>query len=214
MALAPAEINIKNHIIKFPDLFQSRFSVLKFVLLSDPESCWAQDGIIYSRHISTQDVSNPKLNTSHLPDVPSELADLCATHITPIQIHRELELAKYLVIEKHLDTIVKVEMPDEKAMSAADVRQINEYSLIFQVPDNIEASWRVAVREILQAAIIATKQEYCKHQCDGSHADHWVYPFAFTTYHKLLGEQKRFTPKLNISPETAEKLKQLRGLLG
>lgn len=214
MALEPAEINIKNHIIKYPDLFQSRLAVLKFVLFTDPESCWAQDGTIYSRNISGQDVVNPKLNTSSLPAVPKELEALCDAHVTPMQVHREIELAKYQVIEKHLDTIVKASLPNEVAFTAADVRQINEYSLIFQVPDNVDASWRAAVREVLQVAIMATKQEYCNHQSDGSHVHHWGYPFAFEIYHKLVGEQQRFMPKITVSPETAAKLKQLKGLLG
>lgn len=214
MALAPAEINIKNHIIKYPDLFQSRLAVLKFVLFSDPESCWSQDGTIYSRNILGQDVVNPKLNTSSLSDVPKELAALCAEHITPMQVHREIELAKYQVIEKHLDIIVKVSMPNDVAFTAADIRQINEYSLIFQVPDNVEDSWRAAVREVLQVALISTKQEYCKHLCDGSHLEHWVYPFAFDTYKKLVDVQQRFISKITISNETAEKLKKIRSLLG
>lgn len=214
MSLAPAEINIKNHIIKYPDLFQSRLAVLKFVLFTDPASCWSQDGTVYSRDISGQDVANPKLNTSSLPDVPKELAALCAAHVTPMQVHREIELAKYQVIEKHLDTIVKASLPNEIYLTAADVRQINQYSLIFQIPDNVEASWLSAVREVLQVALIATKQEYCKHRCDGSHVDHWVYPFAFETYQKLVGQQQRFIPTITVSTETAEKLKKIRSLLG
>lgn len=214
MSLNSAEINIKNHIVKYPDLFQSRSSVLNFVLLTDPESRWTPEGTIDSLNISQEDVSNPKLDISSLGSTPSELSSLCSIYITPMQIHRELEMAKYLVIEKHLDTLVKVSMPNDKLLSASDIRQINEYSLIFHIPDNVEDSWRVAVREVLDSAVIATKQEYCNHRSDGSKVDHWVYPFAFELYHKLIGEQKRFMPKLNVSPETAERLKKLRDLLG
>lgn len=214
MALNPAEINIKNHIIKYPDLFQSRMAVLNFVLLNDPESHWTPEGIIDSHKISQMDVENPKLDTTTLGQYPDELSGLCAAYTTPMQIHREIEMAKYLVIEKHLDTLVKVSMPHDKLLSASDIRQINEYSLIFHIPDNVEDSWRVAVREVLDSAVIATKQEYCNHRSDGSKVDHWVYPFAFELYHKLVGEQKRFMPKINVSPETAERLKKLRDLLG
>lgn len=214
MSLTPAEINIKNHIIRYPDLFQSRLDVLKFVLLTDPESSWAPDGTIHSLRISTLDDQPPKLNTSHLSQTPSELSALCSTYTTPMQIYTELELAKYAVIERHLDTLVKVAMPNDKPMSDIDVRQINEYSLIFHVPDNVESSWLVAVREILRAAIIGTKQVYCKHPTETAHIDHWVYPFAFETYHKLQAQEQHFMPKIVMSPETEIKLRELRKLLG
>jgi len=214
MSLAPAEINIKNHIIKYPDLFQSRMDVLKFVLVRDPESCWGEDGTVYSRNISRDDTPNAKISTDYLGTNPPELAAIYQKFVTPQQVYRELELAKYQVMEKHFDILVKTGLQTDKGFTSSDVRSINEYSKIFKVPDNVEASWLAAVREVLQSAIIATKEEYLKHGCDGSQVDHWVYPFIFETYQKLMAEQKRFMPKLNISPETAEKLRQLKGLLG
>jgi hypothetical protein len=214
MSLAPAEINIKNHIIKYPDLFQSRMDVLKFILLRDPESCWGEDGTVYSRNISREDTPNAKISTEHLGTNPPELAAIYQKFVTPQQVYREIELAKYQVMEKHFDVLVKSGLPTDKGFTSTDVRLINEYSKIFQVPDNVEASWLAAVREVLQASILATKEEYLKHGFDGSQVDHWVYPFIFETYQKLMAEQKRFMPKLKISPETAEKLRQLKGLLG
>lgn len=213
MSLAPAEINVKNHIIKYPDLFQSRMDVLKFVLLRDPESCWASDGTVHSHNISKTDTPNAKISRNHLAVSP-ELAPIYEKYVTPQQIHREIELAKYLVMEKHFDILVKSDLPTDKGFTSSDVRLLNQYSIIFQVPDNVEASWLTAVREVLQAAILSTREEYLKHGLDGSQVDHWVYPFIFETYQKLMAEQKRFMPKLKISPETAEKLRQLKGLLG
>lgn len=214
MSLAPAEINIKNHIIKYPDLFQSRMDVLKFILVRDPESCWGQDGTIHSRNISREDTPNAKISTDHLGTVSPELAPIYERFVTPQQVYREIEAAKYKVMEKHFDVLVKSGLPTDKGFTSSDVRLINQYSNIFQVPDNVEASWLVAVREVLQAAILSAREEYLKHGCDGSQVDHWVYPFIFETYQKLIAEQKRFMPKLKISAETAEKLRQLKGLLG
>jgi hypothetical protein len=213
MSLAPAEINVKNHIIKYPDLFQSRMDVLKFILVRDPESCWASDGTVHSHNISKTDTPNAKISRVHLAVSP-ELAPIYEKYGTPQQIHREMELAKYLVMEKHFDVLVKSGLPTDKGFTSSDVRLLNQYSIIFQVPDNVEASWLAAVREVLQAAILSTREEYLKHGFDGSQVDHWVYPFIFETYQKLMTEQTRFMPKLKISPETAEKLRQLKGLLG
>lgn len=213
MSLAPAEINVKNHIIKYPDLFQSRMDVLKFVLVRDPESCWASDGTVHSHNISKTDTPNAKISRNHLAVSP-ELAPIYEKYVTPQQIYREMELAKYLVMEKHFDVLVKSGLQTDKGFTSSDVRLLNQYSIIFQVPENVEVSWLAAVREVLQAAILSTKEEYLKHGCDGSQVEHWVYPFIFETYQKLMAEQKRFMPKLKISPETAEKLRQLKGLLG
>lgn len=214
MSLAPAEINVKNHIIKYPDLFQSRMDVLKFVLVRDPESCWAPDGTVHSHNISKTDTPNAKISTEHLGTVPPDMASIYEKYVTPQQVYREMELAKYQVMEKHFDVLVKSSLPTDKGFTSSDVRLINQYSLIFKVPDNVEASWLAAVREVLQAALLSTREEYLKHGFDGSQVEHWVYPFIFETYQKLIAEQKRFMPKLKISPETAEKLRQLKGLLG
>jgi hypothetical protein len=207
MLLLPAEINIKNHIIKSPDLFQCRSDVLHYVLLADPESSWHTDGTIHSHAISRDNVENPKLNTSGLPSFTGLS--------TPSQIHAQIEKAKYQVIEQHLDTIVSQSMPYEMGVKRLSFGQLNEYSLIFSVPDNVEASWLNAVREVIPTILIANKEAYCRNSnSDGLAESDWVYPFAFFNHSKLIEVQNRFMPKMTVSPAVAAKLANLKKLLG
>lgn len=207
MSLLPAEINIKNHIIKSPDLFQCRSDVLHYVLLADPDSSWHKDGTIHSHNISRDNVENPKLNTTSLPAF-NGLS-------TPSQIHSQIEKAKYQIIEHHLDTIVSQSMPNEMGVKPLSFGQLNEYSLIFSVPDNVEASWLNAIREVIPTIIIANKEAYCKNpNSDNLTESDWVYHFAFLNHSKLIEVQNRFMPKITVSPAVAARLANLKKLLG
>jgi len=207
MLLKPAEINIKNHIIKNPQIFQSRSDVLHYVLLVDSGSSWGKNGTVYSHDISRLNPVNFVLNTGDFPKL-NELS-------IPDQINVQIEWAKYQIIEQYIDTIVSCEMPYEHGVKRSNFSHLNQYSLIFHVPDNIEDSWRKAVLEVVEAVIVANKEAYCKDsRANGDSALDWVYPFAFDNHTKLIDVRNRLTPKIEVSPEVAAKLAGLKKLLG
>lgn len=202
MALAPAEINIKNHIIRYPLLFQSRMDVLKHVLIRDPESKWMPDGTIRSNHISVDDTIDGKINLSDFP---------ISEFTSERSISNSIIVAKLKIIEQNFDFVVSNKMDFENPIIKDDLTSLNEYSLIFNLPENIEDSWKNAVRQLAFEISIFLKNECCKNNCDGADVEHWLYPFYFEQYKKIQDIQKKFMP--TISPEVAEKLKKLVKLL-
>ena len=207
MTLSIAEINIKNHIIKHPTLFQSRLDVLRFVLIQDPESSWAADETIRSLNISTEDYPDAKLDLSEITSSP--LYSLALK--TPQSISDAIELSKLSIIEDNLDYIVQNELPYEREVTKHDLISLNQYSLIFNIPDNIEASWLKAVRYLAHVLTMALKSEYCQSNSDSSMEKNWHMKFAFDNYKQLLELQRKYIP--SISPAVAERLKHLASLL-
>ncbi len=202
MPLAPAEINIKNHIIKYPLLFQSRMDVLKHVLIRDPESEWLPDGTILSRKISLEDDPAGKID---LPDFP--ISGLKSNQ----SITNQIIVSKLKIIEENFDFVVANTMEFEKPFTTTDLHSLNNYSLLFNLPENIESSWKKAVVDLTDVSIIVLRNEYCKNNCSGHSVDDWTYPMHFEQFKKLKDIQKKFLP--TISPEVAEKLKNLANLL-
>lgn len=207
MPLSIAEINIKNHIIKYPTLFQSRLDVLRFVLISDPESSWAADGTVKSINISTDDVPNAQLDLSELTSSPLNALKIK----TPQSISNAIELAKLSIIQDNLDYIVQTEMPYETAITKHDLISLNQYSLLFNLPDNIEASWLKAARSLVHSLIVAIRQEYCHNMDNCSDVNSWQAKFAFDNYNQLCAIQRKYMPPL--APGVAERLKNLATLL-
>lgn len=207
MTLSIAEINIKNHIIKHPTLFQSRLDVLRFVLIQDPESSWAADGTIRSINISTEDYPDAKLDLSEITSSPLHSLALK----TPQSISDAIELSKLSIIEDNLDYIVQNEMPYERAVTKHDLITLNQYSLIFNIPDHIESSWLKAVRYLAHVLTMALKSEYCQSNSDPSLEKNWQMKFAFDNYTKLCEIQRKYMPP--IAPAVAERLKHLASLL-
>lgn len=162
MKLTHADIVVKRTMLGNPTISSSRLLVLAQILLRDPYAYWGEDGCAHVHGIKE---TNPRKAILKLPehllkpmDIDPELQKAIPDFYAARHVERELELHQFAFIEKHIDSLAKYTLSHQKEFDTDKLSSTSDKALIFSIPANIEASWKAAATELVDAIVAGLMQ--------------------------------------------------------
>jgi hypothetical protein len=218
MKLTHAEIIVKRIMLKHPLISQSRLAVLSQIFLRDPDAAWGEDGRIHVYNIKE---TNPRKAVMSMPEyvlqpieIDKELQAIVPDFYAAQSVEREFERMQYVFIEKNIDVFAKKTLSHQHGLTA-EVLTVNARNpLIFCIPDNVEASWKKAALEVIDAVIKALKDEkFISKSLNGERndplkAENWRTGYWASMYEKFYHAREKLSPN-NVSPEAKAMISEL-----
>jgi hypothetical protein len=163
MKLNHADIIVKRTMLKNPLTSKSRLAVLSHILLREPFAQWGADGCV---HVDGVKETNPRKAVLLLPrhlvkplDMDEEIQTMMPDYYEAKLVERNLEIMQYSFMEKNIDVFAKRNLSHQPGLDVEVLKANAANPLIFNVPDNVEASWKKAALEVIDAAMLALKKE-------------------------------------------------------
>lgn len=218
MKLTHADIIVKRTMLEHPLISKSRLSVLSQILLREPDAHWGADGRV---HVYGVKETNPRKAVMKMPahlsqpiDIDKEIQKLMPDYYEARLVERELEFMQYAFIEKNIDCFAKRNLSHQAKFDVKVLTATASNPLIFNVPDNVEASWKKAALEVIDAAIQALlENEFIARSLNGEKNDplkaiHWKMGYWAIMYEKLYNARERLSPT-KVNPEAKATLSAL-----
>jgi len=208
MKLNHAEIIIKRMMLENPTISSSRLLVLAQVLLREPCAYWGDDGCVHIHGIKETNPRKAVLKLpAHLqksmyidPELQKSIPDFYAARL----VERELELTQFAFIEKHIDSLAKYTLTHQKEFNTDTLSATSDKSLIFNVPANIEASWKTAAIELVDAIVAGLLKHHYISKGISSHNKKdpmdlmsWKGGYWFAMYQKFKAIQESLKPPIS-----------------
>lgn len=210
MKLTHAEIIVKRIMLKYPLTSQSRLAVLSQIFLRDPDAQWGEDGRIHVYNIKE---TNPRKAVMLMPahllqpiEIDKELQEIVPDFYAAQNVEREFALMQHAFIEKNIDVFAKKTLSHQPGLTAEVLTANARNPLIFSIPDNVEASWKKAALEVIDAVIKALKDEkFISKSLNGERndplkAENWRSGYWASMYEKFYHAREKLSP-VQVSPE-------------
>lgn len=210
MKLTHAEIIVKRIMLKHPLISESRLAVLSQIFLRDPDAAWGEDGRIHVYNIKE---TNPRTAVMSMPEhlvqplaIEKELQEMIPDFYAAKLVEREFEIMQYAFIEKNIDVFAKKTLSHQPGLEAEVLTANARNPLIFSIPDNVEASWKKAALEVMDAVIKALKDEkFISKSLNGERndplkAENWRTGYWASMYEKFYHAREKLSPNI-VSPE-------------
>lgn len=207
MKLTHAEIIVKRIMLTSPLTSKSRLSVLSHVLLREPFAQWGQDGCV---HIHKVKETNPRKAVMTMPehlvqpiDIDKELQEMMPDYYAARLVERELEIMQYAFMEKNIDIYAKNNLSHQPGLEVEVLTANASNPLIFNIPDNVEASWKKAALEVVEAVILALKNEkFISKSLNGEKndplkAENWRMGYWASMYEKFHNVREQLSPPVS-----------------
>lgn len=218
MKLTHADIIVKRTMLEHPLISKSRLSVLSQILLREPDAHWGADGRVHVYGVketnSRKAVMKIPAHLSQPIEVDEELQKLMPDYYEARLVERELEVMQYAFIEKNIDCFAKRNLSHQAKFDVKVLTANASNPLIFNVPDNVEASWKKAVLEVIDAAIQALlENEFIARSLNGEKNDplkaiHWKMGYWASMYEKFYNAREKLSPT-NVNPQAKAVLSAL-----
>lgn len=218
MKLTHADIIVKRIMLESPLTSRSRLSVLSHILLREPFAQWGVDGRV---HVYGVKETNPRKATMKMPahltqpiEIDKELQKLMPDYYEARLVERELEVMQHTFMEKNIDCFAKYNLSHQAKFDVEVLTANAANPLIFNIPDNVENSWKKAVLEVIDVAIqalLATK--FISRSLNGEKNDplqaiHWKMGYWFSMYEKFYNTREKLSPT-KVNPEAKAVLSAL-----
>lgn len=208
MKLNHAEIIVKRTMLNNPTISTSRLLVLAQILLREPYAYWGEDGCV---HIHGVKETNPRKAVLNLPehlqkplDIDPELQKSIPDFYAARHVERELELNQFAFIEKHIDSLAKYTLSHQKEFNIDTLAATSDKALIFSIPTNVEASWKAATIELVDAVVASLmKTKFISRgissqfKKDPMELTSWLGGYWFAMYQKFKAIQESLTPPVS-----------------
>lgn len=207
MKLTHAEIIVKRIMLTSPLTSKSRLSVLSHVLLREPFAQWGEDGCV---HIHNVKDSNPRKSVMSMPDhlvkpldIDKEIQEMMPDYYEARLVDRELEIMQYAFMEKNIDIFAKRNLSHQPGLEVEVLTANASNPLIFNIPDNVEASWKKAALEVVEAVILALKNEkFISKNLKGEKndplkAENWRMGYWASMYEKFHNVREQLSPPVS-----------------
>lgn len=207
MKLNHAEIIVKRTMLDSPLISKSRLAVLSHILLREPFAQWGEDGCV---HVHNVKETNPrkavmkKLDHLEKPlDINKELQELVPDFYEARLVEREMEIMQYAFMEKHIDCFAKHNMSHQAGLKAEVLTANAKNALIFSIPDNVEASWKKASLEVIDAVLLALREEkFIARNLNGEKndplkAENWRMGYWASMYEKFHNVREQLSPPVS-----------------
>lgn len=208
MTLTPAATLIKNHMLNWPTIFDSRWKTLCFLLLvSNPENSWGSDGKVHSFSVSQNndqglDSAKKKLENQYNDTIES------ATHDSEILIvEAKHVLEKHLFILNNIDVLANHQLSFQEKVRDADFVCVYADSLLFTAPSNMEASWKAVVLDFLSQSIsYLESNHYLPRDKENISEDlfNWTDSFWLSIYQRMKAKQLEINPDIAAHHQAAK----------
>jgi len=207
MKLTHAEIIVKRIMLISPLTSKSRLSVLSQIFLRDPDAHWGEDGRI---HVYKIKETNPRKAVMSMPDhlvkplvIDKEIQEMMPDYYEARLVERELEIMQYSFMEKNIDIYAKKNLSHQPGLKAEVLTANASNPLIFNIPDNVEASWKKAALEVVEAVILALKNEkFISKSLNGEKndplkAENWRMGYWASMYEKFHNVREQLSPPVS-----------------
>lgn len=218
MKLTHADIIVKRFMLEYPLTCKSRLSVLSQILLRDPDAQWGADGRV---HVYGVKETNPRKAVMKMPahlaqplDIDKEIQKMMPDHCEAQLVERELEIMQHAFMEKNIDCFAKRNLSHQAKFDVKVLTANASNPLIFNVPDNVEDSWKKAALEVMDAAIQALlATEFIARSLNGEKNDplqaiHWKMGYWASMYEKFYNAREKLSPT-KVNPEAKATLSAL-----
>ena len=218
MKLTHSDIIVKRTMLEHPLISKSRLSVLSQILLREPDAHWGADGRV---HVYGVKETNPRKAVMKMPahlsqpiEIDEELHKLMPDYYEARLVERELEVMQYAFIEKNIDCFAKRNLSHQAKFDVKVLTANASNPLIFNVPDNVESSWKKAALEVMDAAIQALlENEFIARSLNGEKNDplkaiHWKMGYWASMYEKFYNAREKLSPT-KVNPEAKAELSAL-----
>lgn len=218
MKLTHADIIVKRTMLECPLTSKSRLAVLSQILLREPDAQWGVDGRV---HVYGVKETNPRKAVMKMPshlsqpiEIDKEIQKLMPDYYEARLVERELEVMQYAFIEKNIDCFAKRNLSHQAKFDVKVLTANASNPLIFNVPDNVEASWKKAALELMDAAIQALlENEFIARSLNGEKNDplkaiHWKMGYWASIYEKFYNAREKLS-STKVNPEAKAELSAL-----
>lgn len=147
-------------------------------------------------------------------DIDKELQKIVPDFYAAQSVEREFERMQYAFIEKNIDVFAKKTLSHQPGLTAEVLTANARNPLIFSIPDNVEASWKKAALEVLDAVIKALKDEkFISKSLNGERndplkAENWRTGYWASMYEKFYHAREKLSAN-NVSPEAKAMISEL-----
>lgn len=138
--------------------------------------------------------------------IEKELQEMIPDFYAAKLVEREFEIMQYAFIEKNIDVFAKKTLSHQPGLEAEVLTANARNPLIFSIPDNVEASWKKAALEVMDAVIKALKDEkFISKSLNGERndplkAENWRTGYWASMYEKFYHAREKLSPNI-VSPE-------------
>lgn len=218
MKLNHAEIIVKRIMLEHPLISKSRLAVLSQILLRDPDAQWGTDGRV---HVYGVKETNPRKAVMKIPahlaqplDIDKEIQELMPDYYEARLVERELEVMQYSFMEKNIDCFAKRNLSHQEKFNVEILTANAANPIIFNIPDNVEDSWKKAALEVMDAAIQSLLAEkFIARSLNGEKNDplqsiHWRMGYWFAMYEKFYNAREKLSPT-KVNPDAKAVLSDL-----
>lgn len=207
MKLTHAEIIVKRIMLNSPLTSKSRLAVLSHILLREPFAQWGEDGCV---HVHNVKETNPRKAVMSMPNhlvqplaIDKEIQEMMPDFYDARLVERELEIMQYAFMEKNIDIYAKKNLSHQPGLKAEVLTANAMNALIFNVPDNVESSWKKASLEVIDAVLSALIEEkFISKNLNGERndplkAENWRMGYWASMYEKFHNAREKLLPPVS-----------------
>lgn len=189
MKLDHSTIIVKRHMLRSPSIFPSRMTVLAHLLFREPFAFWGSDGKV---HVADTPETNPRKAVMTIPknlqeplDFDKDLKKLMPDFYKSRIVDREMQIMQLKYVEANIDTFAAYTFDSQRGVSSQELTALSMNPLIFNIPDNVESSWKKACGELVEAVIKTVVRDHFMHHMDINDEKNWDSSFWFKMFEKF-----------------------------
>lgn len=200
MKLAHADVIVKRLMLKSPTIFPSRLSVLSHLLLREPFAYWGSDGKL---HVDGLKETNPRKAVMNIPKdlqepliIDKDIKKLIPDFYKSRVVEREMKLMQYKYIEANIDVFASCNFDSQRSITSQELTVLASHPLLFNMPENIDNSWKKACGELIEAIIKALCTEHSLNSTELHSLKSWDSVFWFNLFEKMWAVKELLQPRV------------------